>query len=71
MENIAKNPQVASTLEFQKVNDNQDRKQFVEHSSEQNHVQQGVDGQVIIDSANMQKVTDSKLKSGQKLLLQE
>ncbi|WP_248532096.1 hypothetical protein [Vibrio cholerae] len=62
VENIAKNPQVASTLEFQKVNENQDRKQFVEHSSEQNHVQQGVDGQVIIDSANMQKVTGQQVK---------
>ncbi len=62
VENIAKNPQVASTLEFQKVNENQDRKQFVEQSSEQNHVQQGVDGQVIIDSANMQKVTGQQVK---------
>ncbi|MDV2333955.1 hypothetical protein Q5N42_00765 [Vibrio cholerae] len=62
VENIAKNPQVASTLEFQKVNENQDRKQLVEHSSEQNHVQQGVDGQVIIDSANMQKVTGQQVK---------
>ncbi|EOW9198295.1 lipoprotein VsaC [Vibrio cholerae] len=62
VENIAKNPQVASTLEFQKVNQNQDRKQFVEQSSEQNHVQQGVDGQVIIDSANMQKVTGQQVK---------
>ncbi|ENB4371358.1 hypothetical protein ABHP77_003437, partial [Vibrio cholerae] len=62
VENIAKNPQVASTLEFQKVNENQDRKQFVEQSSEQNHVQQGVDGQVIIDSANMQKVTGQPVK---------
>ncbi len=62
VENIAKNPQVASTLEFQKVNENQDRKQFVEQSSEQNHVQQGGDGQVIIDSANMQKVTGQQVK---------
>ncbi|CSD69743.1 Lipoprotein VsaC [Vibrio cholerae] len=62
VENIAKNPQVASTLEFQKVNENQDRKQFVEQSSEQNHVQQGVDGQVIIDSANMQKMTGQQVK---------
>ncbi|MDV2344316.1 hypothetical protein [Vibrio cholerae] len=62
VENIAKNPQVASTLEFQKVNENQDRKQFVEQSSEQNPVQQGVDGQVIIDSANMQKVTGQQVK---------
>ncbi|HDZ9635852.1 TPA: hypothetical protein RU049_003401, partial [Vibrio cholerae] len=62
VENIAKNPQVASTFEFQKVNENQDRKQFVEQSSEQNHVQQGVDGQVIIDSANMQKVTGQQVK---------
>ncbi|GHX54055.1 lipoprotein VsaC [Vibrio cholerae] len=62
VENIAKNPQVASTLEFQKVNENQDRKQLVEQSSEQNHVQQGVDGQVIIDSANMQKVTGQQVK---------
>ncbi|OEC28411.1 hypothetical protein [Vibrio cholerae] len=62
VENIAKNPQVASTLEFQKVNENQDRKQFVEQSSEQNHVQQGVDSQVIIDSANMQKVTGQPVK---------
>ncbi|EOX1588909.1 TPA: hypothetical protein ACMDNH_000538, partial [Vibrio cholerae] len=62
VENIAKNPQVASTLEFQKVNEDQDRKQFVEQSSEQNHVQQGGDGQVIIDSANMQKVTGQQVK---------
>ncbi|HGS4827055.1 TPA: hypothetical protein ACMDRH_000001, partial [Vibrio cholerae] len=62
VENIAKNPQVASTLEFQKVNENQDRKQFVEQSSEQNPVQQGVDGQVIIDSANMQKMTGQPVK---------
>ncbi|OFI72661.1 hypothetical protein [Vibrio cholerae] len=62
VENIAKNPQVASTLEFQKVNENQDRKQFVEQSSEQNHVQQGVDGQVIIDSANMHKMTGQPVK---------